>query len=216
MQEKAGLLKNIENTEQIKLLPLPYHGARLFSFAHVSLFYGDKQVCRDIGFMLRPGDRLALSGGNGSGKSSILKFICGEKIACTGEVDIGSRIQISYVPQDASFLEGGLRAYAEAEGVDETLFKSMLRKLDFSREQFDKDMRDFSAGQKKKVLLARSLSQSAHVYIWDEPLNYIDVYSRMQIEELILTYRPTMLFVEHDKTFCDNVATKIVQLRAES
>ena len=87
-----------------------------------------------------------------------------------------------------------------------------MRKLDFSRIQFEKDMRDYSAGQKKKVLLARSLCEQAHVYIWDEPLNYIDVLSRIQIEELIITYKPTMIFVEHDSVFCDNVSTKTVIL----
>ena len=73
-------------------------------------------------------------------------------------------------------------------------------------------MRDYSAGQKKKVLIAASLCQQAHVYIWDEPLNYIDVLSRMQIEDLITAFKPTMLFVEHDRAFCDNVATKTVLL----
>ena len=71
----------------------------------------------------------------------------------------------------------------------------------------DKDMADYSAGQKKKVLLARSLCESAHLYLWDEPLNYIDVLSRMQIEQLLLDYRPTMLFVEHDAAFVRRAAT---------
>ena len=65
----------------------------------------------------------------------------------------------------------------------------------------------------KKVLLARSLCQSAHLYIWDEPLNYIDLYARMQVEELILQYRPTLLFVEHDAAFCRAVATGTVTLQ---
>ena len=73
-------------------------------------------------------------------------------------------------------------------------------------------MCDFSAGQKKKVLLARSLCEQAHLYIWDEPLNFIDVYSRMQIESLLEAYRPTILFVEHDRAFCQMIATKTVQL----
>ena len=93
----------------------------------------------------------------------------------------------------------------QREGVD-------CRKLDFPRVQFEKDMRDFSAGQKKKALLAKTLSTQAHLYIWDEPLNYIDVLSRIQIEELLLTCKPTTLFVEHDREFCQNVATKTVQL----
>ena len=88
----------------------------------------------------------------------------------------------------------------------------MLRKLDFSRAQLEKDMSDFSGGQKKKVLIAASLSTRAHLYIWDEPLNFVDVISRMQIEKLLIEYKPTILFVEHDRTFCENIATKTVEL----
>jgi lincosamide and streptogramin A transport system ATP-binding/permease protein len=105
-----------------------------------------------------------------------------------------------------------LTDYALEHGIDESLFKAILRKLDFSRVQFEKRMQDFSGGQKKKVLIARSLCEKAHLYIWDEPLNYIDVISRMQIENLILEHRPTMLFVEHDSAFCNNVATSTIQL----
>ena len=165
-----------------------------------------------MSFTLEQGERLALIGSNGCGKSSILKLLSGEDIPHTGNFHIGSRLVISYVPQDASFLQGSLREYAEKQRIDETLFKAILRKLDFSRLQFEKNMRDYSAGQKKKVLLARSLCQQAHVYIWDEPLNYIDILSRIQIEELILAYKPTLLFVEHDRAFCDNIATNVISL----
>ena len=63
-----------------------------------------------------------------------------------------------------------------------------------------------------EALLAKSICEPMHLHIWDEPMNYIDVISRMQIEALLLEYQPTMLFVEHDKAFCDNVATKVVKL----
>jgi len=212
VEEKSALLQNIDSADSLKIHPLKYHSGRLLSFDRVSIFYGEKAVCQDVSFTLNPGDRLALSGGNGSGKSSLLKLICGGDIAFTGDVSIGSRLIISYVPQDASFLLGDLRDYAESARIDEALFKAILRKFDFSREQFEKDMADFSAGQKKKVLLARSLCESAHVYIWDEPLNYIDVLSRIQIEALITAYQPTMIFVEHDRTFRDNIATDVVNL----
>lgn len=72
--------------------------------------------------------------------------------------------------------------------------------------------RNFPWGQKKKVLLARSLCQRANLYIWDEPLNYIDVISRLQIETLILEYKPTMLFVEHDEAFVNDIATKVCRI----
>ena len=73
-------------------------------------------------------------------------------------------------------------------------------------------MEDYSEGQKKKVLIARSLCEPSHLYIWDEPLNYIDVISRLQIETLILEYKPTMLFVEHDEAFVNDIATKVCRI----
>jgi lincosamide and streptogramin A transport system ATP-binding/permease protein len=210
--EKSKLLKNLEEAENLKIHPLHYHTSRLLSLEDVSVSYENREIFQGLSFALERGERLALLGGNGSGKSSILKLICSEGVPHTGTVSVGSKLIVSYVPQDASFLTGDLRTYAEMNQIDEPLFKAILRKLDFSRVQFEKDMSDYSAGQKKKVLLAQSLCEQAHVYIWDEPLNYIDVLSRIQIEELITTYQPTMIFVEHDKTFCDNIATKVVDL----
>ncbi len=96
--------------------------------------------------------------------------------------------------------------------MDETLLLAILRKLDFSRAQFEKDMANWSAGQRKKAPIARSLCESAHLYLWDEPLNYVDVWSRMQIEELLLAFQPTMLFVEHDGAFRRKIATGVVTL----
>ena len=92
------------------------------------------------------------------------------------------------------------------------MFLAVLRQLDLAREQFVKKMEEFSEGQKKKVLIAASLITPAHLYIWDEPLNYIDVFSRMQIEKLILSYRPTMLLVEHDVRFREKIATNVVRI----
>ena len=212
IDEKSKLLKNIESAGALKIHPLAYHSPRLLSVENLTISYGDRAVFHDLSFTIERGDRLALLGGNGSGKSSIIKLICGEDIPRKGKVNIGSRLIISYVPQDAMFLAGDLSEYAKEQQIDETLFKAILRKLDFSRTQFEQDMCSYSAGQKKKALLARSLCQQAHVYIWDEPLNYVDVLSRIQIEELIVAYGPTMLFVEHDRAFCDHVGTKMIQL----
>ena len=93
-----------------------------------------------------------------------------------------------------------------------TQFFTILRKLGFSRERLEADADGLSDGQKKKVLLALSLCESAHLYIWDEPLNYIDALSRVQIEELILRCQPTLVFVEHDAAFVRRVATRCVHL----
>ena len=93
-----------------------------------------------------------------------------------------------------------------------TQFFTILRKLGFSRAHLEADAKELSDGQKKKALLALSLCESAHLYIWDEPLNYIDALSRVQIEDLILRCQPTLLFVEHDMAFVRRVATRTVRL----
>ena len=211
-EEKAGLLHNIESADALKLSPLSYRAERLAELRQVTVRFGEKTVCSDITFSVTRGARIALMGANGSGKSCLLKLLCGEDIPHAGVCSRGSGLTISYVPQDASFLSGGLTEYAARCGVDRTLFLAILRKLDFSRAQFEKDMALYSEGQKKKVLLARSLCERAHLYIWDEPLNYIDLFSRIQLEELIAAYRPTLLFVEHDRSFCDHIATETVRL----
>lgn len=212
LEEKSSLLKNLESADQLKLSQQVYHKQQLLQLDRVSVQYGEVTVCQDISFTINQGDRVALRGSNGSGKSSLLKLICGEAIRYSGNVDIGSRLHISYVSQDTSHLKGGLSDYARSCGIDESLFKAILRKLDFARVQFEKDIESYSGGQKKKVLIARSLCESAHLLIWDEPLNFIDVISRMQIEELLLSYRPTILFVEHDREFCEHVATSLIEL----
>ena len=107
---------------------------------------------------------------------------------------------------------GSLTDFARERGLDGTRFRTILRKLDFPREQFERDLAEYSSGQKKKVLLAASLCDRAHLYVWDEPLNFIDVISRMQVEELLLEHRPTLLFVEHDARFCDAVATRRIRI----
>ncbi|RII34578.1 Lsa family ABC-F type ribosomal protection protein [Clostridium chromiireducens] len=208
IEEKSKLLKNIESSDSLKISQLAYHKNKLAELENISIYYGNILVCKDVSFNIEQGDRISIKGKNGSGKSSIIKLICGEDIKYTGTFRKGSELKISYVSQDTSHLKGNLTDYAFENNIDESLFKAILRKLDFTRIQFEKDMSSFSGGQKKKVLIAKSLCEKVHLHIWDEPLNFIDIISRMQIEQLLLEYSPTLLFVEHDSEFCKNVATK--------
>ena len=212
IEQKAVLLKNVETVNALKMNPEAYHLDILASFSETAVMYEDRAISRPVSFQVRTGDRVFIEGKNGSGKSSLLKLLAGESLEHTGTVTVGSGLQISYVPQDTSYLTGTLAQFAEKNNLDESLFKTVLRKMDFERVQFEKDMKEFSGGQKKKVLIAKSLCERAHLYVWDEPLNFIDVYSRMQIEQLIEKFSPAMLLVEHDMAFRDAVATKVIEI----
>ena len=214
IKDKEGLLVDIEDVIDLKLNPLKFHKEVLVNAYEFGLAYkdADHKLFDDLRFQIKRGDRLVLSGANGCGKSSIIKLILNsdENLIKTGTFEVASGLTISYISQDTSFLKGSLKEFCLKRGLDESIFLSVLRQLDFERVQFVKNMEDYSEGQKKKVLIAASLVTPAHLYIWDEPLNYIDVFSRMQIEKLILKFEPTMLIVEHDVRFKESVATKEV------
>ena len=165
-----------------------------------------------MSFEVKAGSRVQLDGVNGSGKSSIIKLFLGEDIDHTGTINSPQNLKISYVSQDTSFLQGGFRNFEIENGLNPTVFRSMLMKMDFDRVQFDKNIQNYSEGQKKKLLIAKSLCEEADLYIWDEPLNHIDIISRIQIEELILKNKPTMIFVEHDESFSEKIATDVVNI----
>jgi lincosamide and streptogramin A transport system ATP-binding/permease protein len=210
VQEKTQLLKNIEVVEDLKLNYLNYRSERIIEVFNLSIYYENILIFENINFVVERGDRIQLKGKNGSGKTSIINLIMGLNISHSGYVYVPKDLKISYVSQDTSLLKGTLKDYSIINNIDESLFKSILRKLGFERKQFDKQIENYSEGQKKKVLIARSLCEQADLYIWDEPLNYIDVLSRIQIEELILDSNATMIFVEHDEEFSSKISTKSI------
>ena len=221
IEQKEGLLQDIEETVDLKLMPLSHYKKRLVECHDLTLRYvdGQENVIENLSFDLMQGERVFLSGENGSGKTSLIKAILAaakgeseKRLVMNGELQVAPNLVISYVNQDTSHLSGKLKEHASRSGLDHSLLLSILRQLDMNRVQFEKNIEDFSEGQKKKVLLASSLLTQAHLYIWDEPLNYIDVFSRMQIEKLLETYRPTMLIVEHDVRFREKLASREVLL----
>lgn len=212
IEQKSRLLQNAETTEKLKLFPLAHRSERLLACANLQAVYDGEPIGAPVRLELKRGERVAVNGKNGCGKTSLLRLVAGANIPHTGTLTLASGLIVSYVPQTVDGLTGSLSDFAIASRLDESLFKAMLRKLDFLATDFGCDIAALSQGQKKKILLAKSLCEQAHLYIWDEPLNYIDIYSRLQIEAMLNAAQPTMLFVEHDQAFRDAVATQVVEL----
>lgn len=219
---KENLLQDIEQTVPLRMSPLAHHKDTLVYLRDCTLQYAGaaEPVCKALTYSVRQGDCIALHGANGCGKSTLMRAIlqtagvlpAHPSLQISGTCETASGLVISYVPQDTSALRGSIEAFCETRRLDRSLFCTILRQLDFSRSQLTKDISAYSAGQKKKVLLAASLLTPAHLYIWDEPLNFIDIFTRMQIETLLQDYRPTILFAEHDIRFRENAATQIFHI----
>lgn len=213
IREKEELLKDVETLDSLKLNVLEHHSRRLVSLDDIGIRYGEAApLLEHFSLEICRGDRIALSGKNGCGKTSLMKLILGEDIPHAGEIWTAGGLAVSYISQDTSYLSGTLSELAARYGISEPLLFTVLRKLGLERAQFEKRIEDYSEGQKKKILLAKSLCEPAHLFLWDEPLNFIDIFSRMQLEELLLTFQPAMLFVEHDRAFREKIATRIIEL----
>ena len=212
IDEKTNLLKNIDRNDTLKIIPLTSNKTPLILVNKLQIKYNSELIFKPISFEVNNGDRIAIIGKNGAGKSSVLKLILGQNIQYDGEINIANNIITSYVSQSTEYLKGSLKDFVYNNEIDESIFKAMLIKMGLSQSDFDTNIQDMSEGQKKKVLIAKSISEQANIYIWDEPLNYIDILTREQIEDAILKYKPTLIFVEHDETFIEKVATKIIKL----
>ena len=212
IDEKSNLLNNIDRNDNLKITPLENRKNPLIIVNELQIQYNNREIFNKISFDVNDGDRISITGKNGAGKSSILKLIIGEEIKYTGTLKIANDLKISYVSQSTEDLKGTLKEFSRSNKIDESIFKAMLSKMGVSNLEFEKNIENMSEGQKKKVLIAKSISETANIYLWDEPLNYIDILTRIQIEEAILKYMPTLIFVEHDETFVKKVATKVINL----
>ena len=146
MKKKEGLLQDIEKVSDLKIEPIRFHKEVLINVNDLSLRYegAERELFTGLRFQVKRGDRIILSGENGSGKSSILKAILQKmnfwepetdsELLLSGNLDVSSGLTVSYVSQDTSFLTGSLRKYCETKGFNISLFLTILRQLDFGRE----------------------------------------------------------------------------------
>lgn len=170
-----------------------------------------RELFSDIFFEVKAGKRLVLRGCNGCGKSTLLKGLV-EETHMDGYISKAAELKISYLPQDFDDFNGTMEDFIEEYHLDKTAFFSVLVQLGVNSKDFNNKICELSMGQKKKVYMAKSLCEEASLYIWDEPLNYLDVSCREQIEAVIRKYNIPMILVEHDEEFIKNIGTEILTL----
>ena len=210
IEERQALLHDIEYASQLLLHPLVHPAKTLMHVQDVSAAYDGHTVFEHKTFTVAQGDRIALQGKNGGGKSTMIRLLLGEQEPVVGNITRVGQLVFSYMPQMVGSVSGTPFDIARENNLQLDYFLMLLRKIDFRREAFERDIASFSLGQQKKVLLAAAMAKPAHIYIWDEPLNYIDLESREQIEDMLLQSAATIIFVEHDQRFTSAVATKTV------
>lgn len=216
IEEKTQLLKNIEMTSALTINCISSHRNPVLRVKNLTLSYGEKPLFHPLTFEIFQGEQVALVGPNGSGKTSILNYLKQQSFEGTvsGEIILPHGLSTSLIRQNHEDNSGLLKDFAIEHQLDYTLFLNNLRILGVDRDVFNVPIQHMSSGQKKKVEFAKSLGIPAEFYIWDEPLNYLDIFNQKQIETMILDYKPTLLFVEHEQAFISTIATKIIEVKS--
>ncbi len=205
-------LVDVEKDRQLQLTGSARGVGSLVVANDLTLWRGDKPVCHKLSFTVAPGDRVAVIGPNGSGKTSLL-----DQIECAPHRHTGSLLRPGHVTvartfQHPQWLSGSLRDRLLDACLDESRFRQIMAVLGVHGSVLDGRIEDLSHGQQKKIDLARTFLTDAQLLLWDEPLNFIDIDAREQIEEVLLRDEPTVMFVEHDAAFVERVATQAIHL----
>ncbi|AMV69861.1 ATPase component of ABC transporter with duplicated ATPase domain [Pediococcus damnosus] len=216
IHEKEKLLKNIEYIDPLTMNFQPSYHDRLLTVKKLTLQYQDtsQPLFEPISFDLKKGNCVGIVGPNGAGKSTLVRAILGDFTGkINGEIVQPQHLTISYVRQSYDDNRGTLQQFAEQQHLNYQEFLNNLHKLGLERNVFTTKIEHMSMGQQKKVELAKSLSIPAELYLWDEPLNYLDIFNQEQLETLITSVKPSMLIIEHDREFIKHVTTDVVELK---
>jgi ATP-binding cassette subfamily F protein uup len=190
-------------------------GKLVADLRHVSFRYGDHWIVRDLSTRILRGDRVGVIGPNGSGKSTLLRLILGEIKPVSGEIILGTRLQLAYFDQHRAQLDPEKTVRQNiAEGKDYISVRRRLRHVVgylkdflFPPERIDSPVEVLSGGERNRLLLAKMFTRPANMMVLDEPTNDLDVDTLELLEDLLTEYDGTLLLVSHDRTFLDNVVT---------
>lgn len=204
LTEKKNLLKNYEVTSTLILKQQELRSGSLISAYDLSFRYGEEPLLEKVSFNITKGDRIWIRGRNGAGKSTLLKLISG-RIPCERILYSGN-IVIETAFQEPLWTEGYITDLIKDPEI-RGRFLDICHRLDVKHDVLKRPLETFSSGEQKKLDIARALAYPCQLLLLDEPLNFMDIYFREQLEKAILTYQPTIVFVEHDEQFGNHVAT---------
>jgi ATP-binding cassette subfamily F protein 3 len=221
-------IKELEKIERIELpeeektihfsFPQPKASGRIVAeFAGVAKAYGEKEVFRDVSFMIERGDRIALVGVNGAGKSTLIKLLADAEDVTQGEYKLGHNVQADYFAQDQyKELDQDSRILDDLGRVSpqsrETELRSLLGCFLFSGEDVFKRIGVLSGGERNRYALLRMLLHPANFLLLDEPTNHLDMRAKDVLLEALSKYTGTVVFVSHDRYFIDNLATRVFEI----
>ena len=208
-EARRETLVDVERAYPLKLASSDTQGSRPWVIASNLAVTRDVQLFAPVSFQLAPGDRLALLGPNGCGKTSL---IAGAPLRYRGTLQRNTRVRVARSTQIVRWTHGLLRELLVVEGAAESRFRQIMAALGVRGDILDRPIESMSPGQQKKIELARSFLTPADLLLWDEPLNFLDIDAREAIEDVVVQDAPTLVFVEHDAAFVDRVATGTVEL----
>ncbi len=202
-------------------VPLQFSGSRtgteVLRLEDVSLSFGENTALLEhASLLLREKDKLCLMGDNGTGKTSLIRGVLGELSGLSGEITLNPSVQLGYIPQEIRFPEEKdtvLTAFRRDCVLSEGQARNLLAKYFFVGESVFKRVTALSGGEKVLLKLAILLQRQVNLLILDEPTNHIDIETREMLEDALLDYTGTLLFISHDRYFVEKIATRIAVLK---
>ena len=195
-------------------------GDEVLDIKNVSHSYGDNEIFKDISLKFEPGEKVALIGGNGVGKTTLLKILMEEMKPISGEVIWGATIENSYFPQDtADIIEGDgtlydwLRAFDPKRDIAE--IRNCLGRMLFNGEQQEKGVVSISGGEKHRMMLSKMMLEGGNFLVLDEPSNHLDLEAIVALGEGLLEFKGNVLCVSHDRELLDAFASRIIEIQAD-
>ncbi|MBO8436763.1 MAG: ABC-F family ATP-binding cassette domain-containing protein, partial [Spirochaetes bacterium] len=200
--------------------PAPHSGNDVISIEHLGKAYGDNRIYTDLSFLVRKGERLAITGRNGAGKSTLLRMIAGADTDYQGTIRDGAGIKKAYFAQDTeNTLDNSNTVLEEAESLADTKdipdIRNLLGAFLFSDDDVFKRVSVLSGGEKSRLALLKILLHPSNLLLLDEPTNHLDINAKDMLERAISSYGGTVIFVSHDRHFIRSLATRILYLSPE-